>query len=74
MQIGTEMLAGFITLFLAIIGFAVWLGALHQKVKYNRKDIDDAWETIKDFQRENKADHNRISVKLDEIIRNGKRG
>jgi hypothetical protein len=71
MQIDTAMVGVLITILLALLGFASWVGALHQKVKYNDQDNHSIRKEFKEYQAENKADHNLITSKLDKILQNG---
>ena len=67
-QIDTGMLGIFITVLIAIIGMAASLGALSQKVKHNKEQIDSD-------RKDNRDDHRQIFSKLEDInkfIRNGK--
>jgi len=67
-QIDTGMLGIFITVQIAIIGMAASLGALSQKVKHNKEQIDSD-------RKDNRDDHRQIFSKLEDInkfIRNGK--
>jgi len=69
MQIDTGLLAIIITVLITIIGLAASLGALTQKVRQHDTDIQTN-------RTENRADHQQIFSKLDEInkyIRNGTR-
>jgi len=58
---------------LAILGITFGYGVLTNKVSNNRKDINDIWDWLQNYQKENKSDHNQINSKLDNIIRNGAR-
>ena len=67
-QIDTGMLSIFITVQIAIIGMAASLGALSNKVKHNKEQIDSD-------RKDNRDDHRQIFSKLEDInkfIRNGK--
>jgi len=67
MIIENSLLAMGITTFIALLSFAAWVGALHQKVKQNKEDIASD-------RRDNRNDHRLIFDKLEEInmyIRNG---
>ena len=68
-----ELLGVFITVLIALLGFAYGYGVINTKVKANKDNITDIWKEISDFKKENKADHNSMSNKLDTIIRNGRK-
>ena len=68
MTIDNSLLALLITTFIALLSFATWVGALHQKVKQNKEDIASD-------RMANRNDHRLIFDKLEEInkyIRNGR--
>lgn len=84
MQIDTAMVGVLVSIIVSLLAFAAWVGALHQKVRNNRDDIDEdkkeKKETIvqiraefKSYQIENKNDHAQIFNKLDTILQNGKK-
>jgi len=62
----------FISILISLLGVAAWLGALHQKVKNNRSDINKHINDMEKFKIENKQDHEKIVTRLDTIIRNGR--
>uniref|UniRef100_A0A6H2A561 Uncharacterized protein n=1 Tax=viral metagenome TaxID=1070528 RepID=A0A6H2A561_9ZZZZ len=78
-QVSNEMLATMVTVLLAVIGLAAWVGALAQKVRGQDKSIEDN-RKIAERERErihieNREDHRQIFDQLDKIntfIRNGK--
>ena len=75
MQIDTGMLGIFITVLLAMLGMAASLGALSQKVKHNKEQIDSDRKDSRDDRKDNRDDHQQIFRKLEDInkfIRNGK--
>jgi len=72
MQIDTAIVGVMVTVLLALLGFASWVGALHQKVTSNRDYISNIDKQLNAFQADNKADHIAIDSKLDKIIQNGK--
>jgi len=74
MTIDTTIVAILVTIIIAIISCAAWVGALYQKVKTNKEYINNIRSEFKSYQIDNKGDHTLIFTKLDEIIRNGKRG
>ena len=74
MQIDGNVLIALIPLGIALMGLAFGYGALTSRVRSNKGEIIDIWGAIKDFQKDNKSDHNALSTKLDTIIRNGKKG
>jgi len=68
MQIDTPILAIIITVVMSIIGLAVAWGALGQKVRKHDEELDR-------LHNENRADHQRLFDKLEEMnayIRNGR--
>ena len=71
MQIDTAILGVLITVVMALLVFASWVGALHQKVKNIDTDLCELNKEFKSYQIENKADHIALGIKLDRII-NGK--
>lgn len=67
MTIDATIFGGAVTLFIAIVSLAAWVGALSQKVSQNK-------DNIKDDRSENRVDHQLIFTKLEEInrfLRNG---
>ena len=60
-----------VSVLFALLGLAYGYGSLNARVKTNKFDIDTAFKDFKDYQRENKADHNNITGKLDKLISNG---
>ena len=73
-EINAASVAVFVTILLALLCFACAWGSLNQRVKNDRHDINKIEKAFSDFQTENKADHEKISGKLDTIIRNGYKG
>ena len=73
MQIDAALVGVLVTVLLAILGITFGYGVLTNKVSNNRKDINDIWDWLQNYQKENKSDHNQINSKLDNIIRNGAR-
>ena len=74
MQIDTAMVGIFVPVFLVIVGLAYGYGILTNKVKANRNDITDIQTEFREYKRDNKSDHTLIFGKLEEILKNGKRG
>ena len=56
LQIDTGILAAVITILVSIIGLSAWVGALSQRVKANENGRE-----------QNRADHQLIYTKLEEI-------
>lgn len=80
MQIDTGLLSVIITVLLAIISLAAWMGSLSQKVRGQGEDIEINRKLAeKERERihiENRQDHQQIFSQLKDIenfIRNGKR-
>jgi len=71
MVLDTALLAIIITVLIAMLGLAATLGALHQKVSRNVKDISfnrsETRKLIDELRLENKVDHGLIFNKLDEL-------
>lgn len=63
-EIDASLVAILVTILGALIGVAFGYGSLTQKVK-------GVVEQFKNYQKENKDDHNMINNKLDRIIQNG---
>lgn len=59
-QMDAPLAAIFVTILLALLGFAAAWGVLTEKVRNNRKDIESN-------RRENRQDHQQIFAKLDDI-------
>lgn len=84
MQIDIAAVGILVSIIVSLLAFSAWVGALHQKVKNNRTDIDrgneEHKETIKQirdefkaYKSDNKSDHTLIFGKLDAILQNGKK-
>jgi len=85
LQIDTAVVGVVVTVLIALIGLAAWVGGLAQKVKGVRADnIEEKEERkeviaqiraeFKSYQIDNKGDHGKIFDKLDKIISNGNKG
>ena len=61
-----------VTVLFALLGLAYGYGSLQTRVKNNKFDIDVAFKDFKEYQKENKSDHNAITAKLDRILVNGR--
>jgi len=71
MVIDAAVIGIVVSVLFALLGLAFGYGSLHSRVNNNKFDIDTAFKDFKEYQRENKADHNLITAKLDKIIKNG---
>jgi len=71
MELNMATIGVIITVLMSLLGLAYGYGALSTKVRFNRKDIDGMVDELRRYQRDNKDDHNLITAKLDQIIRNG---
>ena len=74
LELNVSLFGVIVTVLLALLALAYGYGVLTQKVKSNRYDINKIANEFKDYQRENKNDHQAINLKLDTIIRNGQKG
>jgi len=78
MQIDAAIIGVVVTALIALIGLAAWVGGLAQKVKGEKEERKEGIALIrsefKSYQIDNKGDHTLIFSKLDEIIKNGKKG
>ncbi len=71
MTIDITILAILISLIISILAGGAWLGRMWEKIKSNRRDIDENKDDVKTYQRENADQHRVIISRLDRII-NGK--
>jgi len=74
LELNASLFGIIVTVLLALLALAYGYGVLTQKVKSNRYDINKIANEFKDYQQENKNDHQAIGLKLDTIIRNGQKG
>ena len=70
-ELNAPLMAVIITVLLAMLGLAYSSGALANKVKGNRLDINQLEKDFKEYLRENKQDHEKMQDKLDKVLQNG---
>jgi len=71
MAIDTALLGIMISLIISVVIGSVWVGKLSERVRNNRFDIETHRTEQKEYQTENKEEHQKIIVRLDRIITNG---
>ena len=70
LEIDAGIVAIMITVLFALISFGVAWGILSEKVRSNRKDLDNAWNKIDKNREENAKEHKEIFTKLLQSCKN----